>query len=164
MMNQEISCSEENLNKLHELYSWIPCREQTRPNIDELNVKERMNKQNSKVYYSKEDEILIQYFGYDSKLIVIDMQYKLQSSISLNEERKFICIPNEFPYQIPKNTFHYILWYSYLDVDKSKINEHIFQCLKEINKEKKFEFVWYENPSMSVPEVYHVQIFWHFIE
>eukprot|EP00697_Spironema_sp_BW2_P000817 gnl/Spiro4/11098_TR5885_c0_g1_i1.p2 gnl/Spiro4/11098_TR5885_c0_g1~~gnl/Spiro4/11098_TR5885_c0_g1_i1.p2 ORF type:complete len:207 (-),score=48.24 gnl/Spiro4/11098_TR5885_c0_g1_i1:102-686(-) len=24
-----------------------------------------------------------------------------------------------------------------------------------------FEFVWYENPKMSIPDIYHVQVFWH---
>lgn len=24
-----------------------------------------------------------------------------------------------------------------------------------------FEFVWYLNPKMTIPDVYHVQVFWH---
>ena len=163
-MNQKICCSEENLNDLHKSTGWIPCREQTHPIDEILNVKEKMNAQNKKLYYSKEDEILINYFGYESILLISKDQFKLKSSVSLNVEKKIICIPNEYPYQVPYGTFHYVLWYSYLDIDKSKINEDIFQCLKEINEEKKFEFVWYENPSMSVPEVYHVQVFWHYLE
>jgi len=163
-MNQEISCSEEDLNRLYELYSWIPCREQTRPKEDLFNIKEIMNKQNEKIYASKIDEIFIHYFKFESKMMILGNQVKLKSTLNMNEIHKFICIPNEYPYQVPMGTFHYVLWYSYLDVDKSKINTHIFQCLKEKNGQKKFEFVWYENPSMSVPEVYHVQVFWHFIE
>jgi len=163
-MNQEICCSEENLNNLHKSYHWIPCRVQTRPIDEILILKEKMNAQNKKLYNSKEDEILINYFGYESTLLICGKQFKLKSSILLNQEKKVICIQNEYPYQVPECTFHYVLWYSYLDIDKSKINEDIFQCLKEINEEKKFEFVWYENPSMSVPEVYHVQVFWHYLE
>jgi hypothetical protein len=27
-------------------------------------------------------------------------------------------------------------------------------------QQQRFRFVWYENPKMTVPDVYHVQVFW----
>jgi hypothetical protein len=29
-----------------------------------------------------------------------------------------------------------------------------------IGERHDFEFVWYENPKMTVPDLYHVQVFW----
>lgn len=26
-----------------------------------------------------------------------------------------------------------------------------------------FEFVWYLNPKMTIPDVFHVQVFWHLV-
>ena len=55
------------------------------------------------------------------------------------------------------------MWYTYNDISDIEITSDILDSLKNILKHDNFEFVWYENPKMSVPEVYHVQVFWHLI-
>lgn len=162
LVQQRISGSEEELNYLHEQHKWIPCRDQTRPimNIYEKKITDIQIRQEQ--YDTKEDEILIEYFKYES--IINYKTMKLKSKFPLNGERKYIFIPNEYPYQVPENTFHYVLWYSYLDVDKDNITHDVMNALKKICSDKIFEYVWYENPSMSVPEVYHVQVFWHYVK
>ena len=68
--------------------------------------------------------------------------------------------PNKYPYQTKGK--HYVLWFG------SKIQEYSDECitdiinkkLKDINNSNVYDFVWYKNPTMSVPEFFHVQVFW----
>ena len=55
------------------------------------------------------------------------------------------------------------MWYTYQDIPDNEINNDIDNSLYELMGHKNFEFVWYENPKMSVPEIYHVQVFWHLL-
>ena len=75
---------------------------------------------------------------------------------------------NEFPYDI-KTGFHYILWCGppATPYDDSAIiseecvnrliNEHLSVMMKERDA---YDFAWYENPKMTIPDIYHVQVFW----
>lgn len=73
---------------------------------------------------------------------------------------------NKFPYSLPPGTRHSILWYlgdwrGVLDGDT--ITDHVSTELAEVIGGKAgatFEFVWYENPKMSIPDIFHVQVFW----
>ena len=67
---------------------------------------------------------------------------------------------NKYPYQLPTNTNHYIMWYTYQPETDSDINQDIFNSLKNMLKNTNFNFVWYENPKQTIPELFHVQIFW----
>ena len=77
---------------------------------------------------------------------------------------EFIFVPSDFPYQIPEYAHHYILWNSEFNIfyhfDEDKINHTLFQMIKQIVKNENFDFVWYKNPKPTIPEFYHVQVFW----
>jgi hypothetical protein len=62
--------------------------------------------------------------------------------------------PNMFPYDLPSGTIHYVMWYTWTRPEDSEITSDIANALG-----KDADFVWYENPKMSIPEIFHVQVF-----
>ena len=70
---------------------------------------------------------------------------------------------NQFPYQLQEGS-HYVLWLgpsaSETMPTEGEINEHITQALTQLTGGDNFNFAWYENPKMTIPSVYHVQVFW----
>ena len=72
---------------------------------------------------------------------------------------------NEFPYQVDGG-FHYVLWMGPSVSDsgalpsEDDINTHITLALTSVTQGNNFDFAWYENPKMTVPNVFHVQVFW----
>jgi hypothetical protein len=50
--------------------------------------------------------------------------------------------------------------YAYGDDSTDRINADINEALTQMCEEVEFDFAWYENPAMTVPEFYHVQVFW----
>ena len=153
-MNCHISPDLENLDKLHAIYSWIPNSEQIRP-TDELIEKKEKDYVNILNFYNT----IIDYL-YD---FIFDFPTEVQSggklkSFNLDGLIKMFK-PNDYPYKLDDNSNHYIMWYNCSKQPYS--NEKITQDIKnEISKiSNKYQFVWYENPSMSIPEIYHVQVF-----
>jgi hypothetical protein len=71
---------------------------------------------------------------------------------------------NEFPYQVESGFHHYVLWMgatvSGALPTEDDINTHITLALQDLTAGDHFDFAWYENPKMTVPLVYHVQVFW----
>ena len=69
---------------------------------------------------------------------------------------------NLFKYNLPPETFHYVMWYS---IEKNKLSDEkitldIKNAIYNIILTDDFHFVWYENPKPSIPDIYHVQVFW----
>jgi len=89
--------------------------------------------------------------------------------------------PNRYPYQLPvrqlpegyhefqRQTQHWILWYHHYP-DEPLVNpsdvviDHDIRCeltaLVTLHNFEAFDFIWYRNPGMSVPDMFHVQVFW----
>jgi len=87
---------------------------------------------------------------------------------------------NEFPYQLTEGGNHSVLWLgptpSGALPTEDDINVYITSALRDCTRAKEcvtedgsdqytkhddqFDFVWYENPKMTVPLVYHLQVFW----
>ena len=68
---------------------------------------------------------------------------------------------NRFPYQLPKGTQHYVMWY-YGNIEllnENDIDTDIKLNLQYLFPSSTLQFIWYENPKMNIPEVYHVQVF-----
>ena len=69
--------------------------------------------------------------------------------------------PNRFPYGVPEETHHYVMWYvggvrptdTVIDQD---IMEGVVECA---GVGMHFDYAWYENPKMSCGKVFHVQVF-----
>ena len=161
MFNCKISANENTLDTLSNKYSWIPSSDQIRPSVENLVKKENDNIYFKTFYDSIIDQILIRYFKIHSN--INRKSNKMKSRILLTDLKMKLLLENEYPYELHCDTNHYVMWYTYRDISYSEISIDIYNSLKDILQDKHFEFVWYENPKMSVPEVYHVQVFWHLI-
>lgn len=51
------------------------------------------------------------------------------------------------------------MWYTYTPSD-DEITQDVNDAIREIVGNDNFKFVWYVNPKMTIPEVFHVQVFW----
>jgi hypothetical protein len=92
--------------------------------------------------------------------------------------------PNKYPYQLrPRppssgadaahefrtNTQHWILWYFHGPYDPlpsppdteidSDVCTELFKVVTAAGFDH-FDYIWYHNPGISVPDVFHVQVFW----
>jgi len=146
------------LNAYNKLYPWIPNENQIRPTGMNILMKEKLIDKINIEYNSTRDYVLINIFKYQyvkNKEKVI--QVINDDNIKLNKFQ--VCL---FKYDIHPQTFHYQMWYT---CDKSElidkeINKDIYNSIYNIIKDDKFKFVWYENPKMSIEDIYHIQVFW----
>lgn len=88
--------------------------------------------------------------------------------------------PNRYPYQLPQMSVragaheyqrqaqHWILWYFHFpqepvaDLDNVTIDKNVCENVRLEVKSKGFscaDYIWYRNPGMSVPDMFHVQVF-----
>jgi hypothetical protein len=161
MFNCKILANNDTLDTLSNKYSWIPSSKQIRPLPEILEKKENDNISFKIFYDSIIDQILIRYFKIRGT--INKKSNKMKSKLLLKDLRMKVFLENEYPYELHCNTNHYVMWYTYRDIPDDEISRDIYNSLKKILDDKQFEFVWYENPRMSIPEVYHVQVFWHLI-
>ena len=144
----------DNLNKFHK---WIPSSKNIRPNDDILEEKKEYFKMIENTYNSLKDYILIELFKCNS---FINHQKKLETSVDDLYYKSKIFIKNKYPYLEPSISNHYIMWYKNYTPFEEEISSDIYQNLKELLNSEEFQFVWYENPKMSINDIYHVQVFW----
>lgn len=157
-LNMRIHPNYEVLNAYNELYSWIPNGNQIRPTGMNILMKERLIDKINKEYISTRDYILIEIFNYKFNKNK-ENKYKVINDNNIKLYKFQVCL---FKYGINPKTFHYQMWYT---CDKSElidkeINKDIYNSIYNIIKSDKFKFVWYENPKMSIEDIYHVQVFW----
>lgn len=88
---------------------------------------------------------------------------------------------NKYPYQVPEQQVpqdahdfqrraqHWILWYMHfpgeqlVDPGDEQIDQDVRRELLSVVGREGFEavdYIWYRNPAMSVPDLFHVQVFW----
>jgi hypothetical protein len=125
------------LNNLHEIYPWVPSGGQIRPNESTLEQKCKDMETNS--------------YNID----------ELYNKLFKNHE---ICrfLKNKYPYNVSDQTHHYVLWFPFREnyLDDQQIILNINKEIKMIVGNDEFDFCWYENPNMTISEIYHVQVFW----
>lgn len=81
--------------------------------------------------------------------------------------------PNRYPYQLPVvdgiTAEHWILWYFHLPAEQlanpsdGEIESDLTAALMAeatSRGSEAFDYIWYRNPAMSVPDMFHVQVFW----
>jgi len=158
-LNCQISPDINNLNKYNKLYSWIPNGEQIRPTDMNIFMKDMLKSKINNIYNSTRDYILIDLFNYESKM-------KDNSKIQVFDDDTIpklyqfkVC---RFKYKINPKTFHYIMWYNCAkdDLTSEEITNDIKKSIYIILESDDFKFIWYENPKMSIEDIYHVQVFW----
>ena len=149
------------LEALHRKHSWVPGSHQIRPSPEVCLDKARVEESIVRLYSSIDDWILNEVFGAD---VVETSEGKLAVTDRDNIISEPVLRPNQFPYNVPNGTKHYILWHASSSDPwkecKSRTTEVILQLLQKRLSHGNFEFVWYENPKMTVPGLFHVQVFW----
>ena len=159
-INCKINPDADTLNKYHIIYKWIPDENMIRPSHDDLNKKVELFSI-LEMYNSKIDYIAINIFKIKSK--INHDNGKICSKFDIKENCMKMFLPNLFKYNIPEGN-HYIMWYSYKNLSDDEITNDIYNSLTKICEFSNFKFVWYINPKMTFPEVFHVQVFWSLVK
>lgn len=158
------------LDKLQPLYKWLPNSLTVRPSEAGKAAKRARLQLVEQTYSSFPDYILCSIYGRASglasdgsgRLRALDVSLSPSSSSALGDaEMRFL--PNEFPYAIDASVGHHsVLWYACVakHKDDEAISRDIYDLLAAAHGPEAFDFAWYENPKMTVPEFYHVQVFW----
>lgn len=146
------------LDELHQKYKWIPGKDNIRPSpiIKQQKLKYLQNIQS--FYGSEKDYIYETIFHFNSIFDENGLLIVRDDAIF----KKDVFEANKFPYNLNQDTKHYIMWYSYYDdsMTEEKINNDISKGIKDIINNDNFDYIWYLNPKMTIPEIYHVQVFW----
>ena len=158
MLRCKISPDHECLNKLHEQFKWIPNSENIRPTPAVLEAKVATLEIIDQQWMSCKDFILHKVFKRECKKIV-DRYYVPDMNI---DETTIVFAPNEFPYSIETGN-HWVLWYGCIEQPYSddRINMDVNKELQRVLEgSQNYDFAWYENPKMSIPDFYHIHVFW----
>lgn len=159
MMRGYISSDIQDLNELHKKYWWIPDETMIRPCPKILENKRHFS-----------NYVLHHWMSF--KDFILDTHFKVQMSIEdghlyvINEVKKseWNFQKSLFPYNLPSNVNHYVLWNSLKDYfhlfDESIINNIIKDTLESMIESDRFDFAWYVNPKPSISELWHCQVFW----
>ncbi len=155
MIRCSISSEISNLDRLQKENNWIPNSQQIRPTDIKIEEKKKLLILISQMYHSYEDYINEFIFGFKSKMRDNKLFVPKRNIIN-----KFVFIENNFPYQIPNNCNHYVLWFSYKPESESEINYKINSSLFKILNHDNYNFVWYTNPKKTIQNSFHYQVFW----
>ena len=155
----------EYLDKIHEILPWVPNSSQCRPSPIAREKKERLLEQVRSEWRSLTDYVYH---------VELECPYEIHDDGKKAVEHRggpeSLFKPNTFPYNtgVP-NARHYVLWYRTPHRDAKLtddvINSHIEAFISSYIDDDAipFQYAWYENPNMTVPDIYHLQVFWtHF--
>jgi len=183
--NRRIPSDKAILGRLHMDHPWIPGEHQIRPSEETLDRKKVQMSLVDIEYASLTDYILRIVFKFQCTIDVVSGKMRVacpwedwahaKAAVGSDDEVAAETLPpalkvfqaNEFPYRLSDGSHHFIMWYLRRppelteDCINADIADNLQQHLGRSSSGVGFEFVWYENPKMSVPGVYHVQVFWH---
>ncbi len=161
-LKKRIECDLNSLDIYNKEYKWIPSRYMIRPTPNIIDNKIMKLKKIELEWNSYFDFIL--YHVFQQKYLLNNENKKYVTNYENLILPEYVFIPSDFPYQIPENANHYVLWNSkyniYYNFDDNIINDILSKKIKDIVKHENFDFVWYKNPKPTIPEFYHVQVFW----
>jgi hypothetical protein len=158
MLRRKISSDTASLDELYQEYKWIPNSLTIRPHPDVLVRKLLAMQEIDEKWMSCKDYILFKVFGRQTKMICNRLYVE---NLEVDASTKIFQL-NEFPYAIEEGN-HWVLWYGSTEkcCSDENITSDVYVAIKGIlNGSEAFDFAWYENPKMSVPEFFHVQVFW----
>lgn len=159
MLRSRISSDIKELTHLNKSFPWIPNEHTIRPND---------------YYILKKVDVMNHIETQWSSLRDFILHMVFRQSVSFNEDEK-LCVVSPsppvwifdhcmFPYNLPFNANHFVLWNSYHtfseDIDEKAINDIIAFFIEKRLGHTDFDFAWYKNPKPSVTDFYHVQVFW----
>ncbi len=159
MIRNQIDSSITNLNELHKTHSWLPNETTIRPTPENINFKNILISKINTEWLSTKDYILHTIFG-----LKYNDENKIKFIKDIDNIKEWVFSPSIFRYNLEKNANHYVLWNSKYkfsdDIDNEIINNTIILYLGDIIGNDNFDFAWYKNPKPTVPEIYHLQVFW----
>jgi hypothetical protein len=178
IVRQEISSKKENLDFLHRQRPWIPSSFSIRPLPEVIAQKFHDLQEINAKWSSMEDYLNHRIFGQDFVVDAASGQFISKANPFLPNNQHTLLrklVRNEYPYQ-QLQCLHSVLWYnvhdnpypdhqqretyqSFSELVSSDIENELKRILPPYLHES-FQFVWYENPKMSVPDYYHVHVFW----
>jgi len=156
-----ISSDKNELDVLYESYKWIPNSRCIRPTEDMKLKKSDFYNNINKNWVSFEDYILYSIFNSEK---IITKNIRSSKRINIENEKRFV--PNMFPYQLEEGGQHWVMWYG--THSKTLSDEQISKDIEDklrsfVGPNVLFNFAWYKNPKMSIPEFFHVQVFWTYL-
>ena len=92
------------------------------------------------------------------KPVQVDEENKLYVSDDEIAPNTIKFCPNQFPYNTAGR--HHVLWFGCNEEPNINITNVVMRELKRHLGHDNFDFAWYCNPKMSLPDFYHVQVFW----
>jgi len=159
-LNCEIPPDPECLQLIHERYRWTPSQDMIRASPAVQQLKQEHVAKTLRRYCGVPDQILHDVFGCG---VVQQPNGRYAASVSEAMAGRKRLARHPFPYDLPHGTRHYVLWYlaETIPVEREQVTADIAESIEQlIGAHHSFEFAWYENPKMTVPELYHVQVFW----
>lgn len=185
VIRSRIPSDYEILTEYHRHHPWIPGSNQIRPSPELKAIKEDTLREIDQKYRSTTDFILSTVFQFPTIMdrahnkLFVDGVSDEEADATWSEEtlnRLFVSnpsikplqfVPNSFPYQLTGGGHHYVMWYSSSRLLKGddEISHTISRGIKKVLKDagssdQDFDFAWYVNPKMTVPQLAHVQVFW----
>jgi len=153
-----VSSDVDSLQALHEATGWTPSAEQIRPTAALRAQKELMLANISRMWVSPADLVCYQVFGGATTRGASGLR-----STQRPPPGRAVLVPQPFPYDLAAGTAHMVLWCSSPRPNWSdeQLTAEIVCAVDERWGGSSTEFIWYENPKMSVPDphLYHVQVF-----
>eukprot|EP00386_Alphamonas_edax_P002500 GDKI01007462.1.p1 GENE.GDKI01007462.1~~GDKI01007462.1.p1 ORF type:complete len:246 (+),score=14.98 GDKI01007462.1:83-820(+) len=143
-IRHRISSHIEDLNRLSEMYVWVPNEHMIRPTEADLAYKYEVHCRIQAEWPSMRE--------YVWKCILKETQ------------EEWVFCPSMFRYRIPPEAHHYVLWNtnrpfdSDTNLDDSTVNGVLNAYFE--SKNVSVDYVWYKNPKPSVEDYWHVQVFW----
>lgn len=158
-----------NLDKLNLEFPWIPNSLAIRPSSQDIERKKMLSKQIENEWISYRDYILCSVFGDNVCTDNLKKKYSYTNNIVLENNFyhlpliEWVFQPSEFRYNLIPESNHWILWNSTRDFSFDfvpiEINQIIMKYIRTMGFNN-FDFAWYKNPKPTIPEFYHVQVFW----
>lgn len=160
-LHQKIGSANADLDILNDTYKFIPNAAQVRPSPEEKERKAERLVELIREWKGIEDFIYSTVFS----LPHITSTNGVKTVPNRHRERmdRTQCVLQEqqFPYGIEEGE-HFVLWYATPQQSKSdeEITADIERKLQSHTRSiDAFQFGWYINPKMTVPEFFHVQVF-----
>jgi hypothetical protein len=159
ILRSKISSNIQDLNELHKKYYWIPDENMIRPTPKILEDKREFSNYVLHNWMSFKDFILDTHFKFP-----IDIEDGHIYVLDITNKNEWHFTKSLFPYNLPENVNHYVLWNSFSDCfhsfEDSIINNIIKHTIESMIDTDKFDFAWYIIPKPSIPELWHCQVFW----
>lgn len=158
----EIPSDLESMDRLSMHFPWLPNSACIRPTDTIQSKKKNYMQLVGREYRSIGDRVLEDIFHYQTS--IVDGRQVALSPDVIQHQRALR--PHKFPYNVREGTNHAVLWF-YPTVASQLRADTITRYVREelaispdVPAGTEVEFVWYENPKMTVPQIYHVQVFW----